>query len=540
MALRKIGRVGGDAVGNESSLHVLPVRQAQVLLGSDIAEHGSPHGPNVGSPNCAGDVVVARGDVRSQRSQGVERGLMAPFELLPHVLRNLVERYMAWPFIHHLDALGPGPLRQLTLDLKLAKLGFVIGILDAARTKAVTNAQGHVVLLADVQDVIPVLVRKVLLVFGDAKFGVDGAAAADDASQTLGSQGNEAQKNPRVDGPVVHALFGLFDQSLAKLLPGQVFCDAIHLLQSLVDRHSAHWHSAVPNDPFPGLVDVLSRAQVHEGICTPQRTPLQLLHFFLNVRGHSGIANVGVDLHLEMAPDDHGFRLRMLPVRRNDGTSPCHLRPHELGIHSLTLCDEGHFLGDDTLLRIVHLRASSILCHFASFDPLLPKLGQSLPRVSAMRPAGVIDVQVSATRILIRQMDAADRNPQRFTGGLVGHLRVHLLGVWVSLRELKCVLELRVVGITGRARALQWALAAECPVLTTASSDSSRNQSGDRGRGTISEPRSTRARARRTHRGHGRCCSKGGNKRISNQSHSVEPSKSCSLRRNYPGQVPTV
>ena len=41
MALGEIGGVGGDAIGDHARLHIVAIRQAQMLLGRDVAEHGA-------------------------------------------------------------------------------------------------------------------------------------------------------------------------------------------------------------------------------------------------------------------------------------------------------------------------------------------------------------------------------------------------------------------------------------------------------------------------------------------------------------------
>lgn len=58
-------------------LDIIPVRQAQVLLGSHVAQQSSAQGTNGGCTNGRGDVVIGRGDVGRQGAQGVEGGLTA-------------------------------------------------------------------------------------------------------------------------------------------------------------------------------------------------------------------------------------------------------------------------------------------------------------------------------------------------------------------------------------------------------------------------------------------------------------------------------
>ena len=63
MALGEIARMGGDAVGDDAHLHIVPVGQAQMLLGGDVAEHGATEPADHRRANARGDVVIARRDV---------------------------------------------------------------------------------------------------------------------------------------------------------------------------------------------------------------------------------------------------------------------------------------------------------------------------------------------------------------------------------------------------------------------------------------------------------------------------------------------
>lgn len=58
--------------------------------------------------------------------------------------------------------------------------------LDGARAEAVADGERNVVLGANVEDLVPVLVGEVLLVVRQAELGVDGAAAGDNACVVFG------------------------------------------------------------------------------------------------------------------------------------------------------------------------------------------------------------------------------------------------------------------------------------------------------------------------------------------------------------------
>jgi hypothetical protein len=58
--------------------------------------------------------VVAGRDVGRERAQGVEGSLVAPLELLLHVLGDQVERHVAWPLGHDLDTVVRCEAGELT------------------------------------------------------------------------------------------------------------------------------------------------------------------------------------------------------------------------------------------------------------------------------------------------------------------------------------------------------------------------------------------------------------------------------------------
>src|SRR5438132_407768 len=110
---RHVRGVGRDLVGDHALLHVLRVGPAQVLLGLDVAEHGRARGPRRGGADGGRDVIVSGSDVGHERTQDVERGLVALLDLALHVHGDLVEGDVAGPLHHHLHVLLPGLARQL-------------------------------------------------------------------------------------------------------------------------------------------------------------------------------------------------------------------------------------------------------------------------------------------------------------------------------------------------------------------------------------------------------------------------------------------
>ena len=189
-----------------------------------------------------------------------------------------------------------------------------------------------------------------------APLGHDGAAAGHDAGHAPRGQGHVGEAHPSVDREVVDALLRLLDQRVAEDLPGQLLRLALDPLEGLVDRHRADRHRGIAQDPLARLVDVLAGREIHHRVAAPARRPGHLLDFLLDGGADGRVADVGVDLHEELAADDHRLGFGMVDVGRDDGTAAGHLVAHELHREALADRDELHLRRDLAPLRVVHLR----------------------------------------------------------------------------------------------------------------------------------------------------------------------------------------
>src|SRR3546814_16581227 len=91
--------------------------------------------------DAAGDMVVPRRDVGGERPERVEGRLAAGFELLFHILLDLVHRDVARTLDHHLDILRPGALGELAQRVKLGALRLVVRVVDASGAEARSEAR---------------------------------------------------------------------------------------------------------------------------------------------------------------------------------------------------------------------------------------------------------------------------------------------------------------------------------------------------------------------------------------------------------------
>ncbi|MNI61193.1 hypothetical protein D3C73_1164490 [compost metagenome] len=138
-------------------------------------------------------MVVARRDVGGQRTEGVERRLVAALQLLVHVLLDQLHRHVARAFDHALHVVFPGNLGQLAEGFQFAELRFVVGVGNRARTQAIAQREADVVGLHDFADVFEMGVEEVLFVVRQAPLGHDRTATGDDAGHALGGHRHVAQ-----------------------------------------------------------------------------------------------------------------------------------------------------------------------------------------------------------------------------------------------------------------------------------------------------------------------------------------------------------
>src|SRR5215207_3851425 len=356
---RDVGGVRGDLVGDHAVAHILRVRQAEVLLRRDVAEHVGAIPADHRRPDRARDVVVARRDVGDERSERVEGCFVADLLLLADVHLYLMHGYVPRTFHHHLHVLLPRALRQLAQRLELGELRAVARVVDRTGPQRVAERDGHVVLQQDVEHVVVALVERILLAMMHHPHGVQRAAAAHDARHATVHERQVLEQDAGVDGHVVHALLRLVLDHVEQLIGGEIG-GLVHLLDGLVDRHRADGHRRRGDDRFAGLVQRVAGREVHYRIGAVFHRELELLELAIDVAGDGGVADVRVDLDLRHL--SHGHRHErageVVYVGGNDEAAAGHLTPHELGAQLLPLGDDTHRVGDDAVARRTHLRVA--------------------------------------------------------------------------------------------------------------------------------------------------------------------------------------
>ncbi len=215
----------------------------------------------------------------------------------------------------------PGALGQAALRLQLGELRLVVGVGNGAGAQPVADGKTHVVGGHDFADFVPVRKAEIFLVMGQAPFGQNGAAAADDAGGAPRGQGDEPKQDARVNSEIIHPLLALFQEGVAINLPSQVLGLAADFFQRLINGHGADGHGRVAQNPLACGVNVFAGGQIHHRVRAPLDGPAHFFHFLADGGGDGGVADVGVDFHQEIAADDHRLQFRMVDVAGDDGAA---------------------------------------------------------------------------------------------------------------------------------------------------------------------------------------------------------------------------
>src|SRR6202162_4328621 len=91
-----------DLVGDYALSHVVSVRESQMFLRRDVAEHVGPEPPDHRRADRARDVIVARRDVGYERTQRIEWRLVADLFHAANIHFDLVHRDVTGTLNHHL------------------------------------------------------------------------------------------------------------------------------------------------------------------------------------------------------------------------------------------------------------------------------------------------------------------------------------------------------------------------------------------------------------------------------------------------------
>ncbi|MNI42526.1 hypothetical protein D3C85_1365760 [compost metagenome] len=134
-----------------------------------------------------------------------------------------------------------------------------------------------------------------------------------------------------MDGKIIYALLCLLNKRIAEDFPGKVFCFSVYFFQRLVNRNRTNRHRRIADNPFAGFVDIFSGRQIHNRVSAPSTGPNGFFYLFFNGRSNCRVANISIDFHQEIPPNNHRFQFGVINVTWNYRTACSHLCPYKFG-----------------------------------------------------------------------------------------------------------------------------------------------------------------------------------------------------------------
>src|SRR5579864_6226442 len=117
---------------------------------------------------------------------------------------------------------------------------------------------------------------------------------------------------------------------------------------------------------------------------------MELPQFFIDIGRDRRVADIGVDFAKRRHPDAHRLEFRVIDVGRDDQASAGNLVAHQLRRQFFALGNVDHFLCNQTLARVVHLREVAVpILRFAPDQPLGARFGHRAVTVVAVRVGAI-------------------------------------------------------------------------------------------------------------------------------------------------------
>ena len=269
-----------------------------------------------------------------------------------------MQGYMSRSFDESLHILVPCAKHQFSHSVQFGKLSLIIGILNTARTKSVTQRYGYVILCQNITDVIKMFIQETFFVVHQAPLAHNASPTAHNAAKPFVCQVHILSADTGMDSEVIHSLFALFNQCIFINFPTEVFHLTVYFFQGLIDGYSAHGYGAVADNPFACLMYIGSGREVHQCVSSPFAAPYRLFYFFIYRRSGGRVSDVSVDFYQKVAADNHRFAFGMIDVGREDSTSGSDFIADKFGSD---MCLNSQFLA-------IHILADGYIFHFRCND----------------------------------------------------------------------------------------------------------------------------------------------------------------------------
>ena len=257
---------------------------------------------------------------------------------------------MAGAFHHDLHILCPGPLGQLAQPHQLLDLAHVAAVGKTPGAAGVAQRNGHIILPADIQNFVKILVEGVFLPGHAHPREHQRAAPGDNVHLPLvlfdlvdGLAGDAA-----VQCHEVHAVLSMKPYHVNEILGGQGGEVTLVVDDAVVNRHGADHGRALGGElPAEGL-GVAVGGQVHDGLGPHVDSRHDLLHFNVIVLAVPGHAQIHVDLGAQHGADTVGVDAGMQLIGADRHLTFGYQLPNFFGCAVFLFCHGFHFRGDIT------------------------------------------------------------------------------------------------------------------------------------------------------------------------------------------------
>ena len=268
-----------------------------MLCWCDIAQEGS----SVSCSDCASDgccdVIITRSNIGHKWSKYIEWCTLTDGLLDFHVGCDLVQRHMARTLNHNLYVFLPGTFCQLAQSNQLLNLGDIGGILQTSRTAGVTKAHGDIVFLADIKDLIVVLIERILLSCHFHPCEDDGTSAGNNVGQTFVAFETSCCffVDTAVDCHKVNTVLGVHSYDIEPFLGSDFFQWFVVIHNGIINWHSTDDGRTLLRQAFAEGTCITVGTQVHNGFCTHFYRVVYFFDFHIHVFPVSGNSKVYID-----------------------------------------------------------------------------------------------------------------------------------------------------------------------------------------------------------------------------------------------------
>ena len=344
---------------HDTLLNVSGIRQAEVLCGSNVAEEVSAVCGSDSTADSGSDVVVSGSDIRNERSEHVERRIVADTLLELHIRGYFVHSHVSGALDHDLYILSPcslGEGAELDEFCYLTRIGSVV---YTAGTERVTEADSYVEFAEYLEHVVVVLEEGVLIAGHHHPREEERTSAGNDVHFSLVTHEslNSAAVDTCVDSHEVHALLGVCANDLEEVLRCYLEEVLLKVADSVVHRNSTYHRGRLLNERLAEGIGLAVVAEVHDSLCTELDSHVNFIHFHVIVILIAGDTEVHVYLRSHAHTDTLGRDRLVVDIAGDSHNARSHALAEDFRVHVFLFGNYLHFGRDYALLSGFHLCA---------------------------------------------------------------------------------------------------------------------------------------------------------------------------------------